>query len=668
MMKILIGLLAALVVAVGGYFGFEFYVQQRIAADIEATFASVRASGAKAEHGPVSFDLWRRTVTIANISGELAAQPPVSLKIGRVLASGVGQPAEGRFAASRIELTNFEASGTIGTRAGLRTSYQAPRIEISDYSGPARPTRHLDSSNASDVYRFGLEHFATVTATSVSVPALTMKFGPNGAAASPGTGDYIYSGVSLRDIKDGKIASSTVDRATFTVAINAAGKTESLTGEIANLAAYDFDSSATLAMLDPARANDENYYRAYRQLTFGAYSASFQKGLKMRIDGATVDDIGLRPSKLQLPQVLAIIDAAPPPGTTPTPEQTRDLIAKTAGIYEGIRIGSAAVRGFAMHLPDGGPFGIAAARLDNLENGKIGELSVEGLEGKAPRGPVKLGRFALKGLDIAGLMRTSADLSSPGQKPSPEQLLTLLALVESAEMSNLVAPYKQTGKPVSIETLNISWGQFVGAIPTRARLTVKMNTPVDGSDPDPLKMLAAAGLNSASINFDLGAAWNESGRSFAVEPATLDIGNVLTAAVRLSLTNVQRETFSLNPLLAAIMAAQIEAGPVEIVLHDTGGVDLAISQQARQQNVSVEAARRAVIDSIRENAMKMASVNPDLMTLAGALTRFIEEPRGTLTIKLTPRGKVAMLQIVQALKGSPVAALARFQLEATAGR
>ena len=36
MVKIAVGVLAALAIAVGGYFGFEFYVQQRIANDIEA--------------------------------------------------------------------------------------------------------------------------------------------------------------------------------------------------------------------------------------------------------------------------------------------------------------------------------------------------------------------------------------------------------------------------------------------------------------------------------------------------------------------------------------------------------------------------------------------------------------------------------------------------------
>jgi len=665
--KILIGLLAAIVVAAGGYFGFEFYVQQRVAGEVEAAFAAVRASGAKASHGKVAFDLWSRTITIADISGESAAQPPVVVKIGNFAANGVGQPAEGRFTADRIDATNVEVTGTIGAQTGLRLSYQAPRLEVSGYSGPAGPMRRLEGSSAVDIYRFALEHFAAVTAKSVTAPTVTAKFAPAGSAPMAGAGDYTYSGLALRDIKDGKIAASTVERVTFTVSMTTAGKTENLTGDVVNLAAYDFDAAATAAMLDPAHANDDKYYRAYRQMTAGAYTASFQQGMKMRLDGVTVDDVGVRPSRLQFPQLMAIIESAPPPGTTPTPEQMRDLLGKVAGIYEGVRIGGAEVRGLSMTTPQG-EFRLGAIRLANLENGKIAEFAFEGLEAKAPQGPVKIGRFALKSLDIAGLMRASGQFATPGRQPSTEQLAALMLLLEGAEMANLVAPYKDTGKPVNVDTLNISWGQFVGPIPSKARVTLKMSGPVDLSDPDPFKMLAAAGIGNASVNFDLGAAWTESARSFALEPVTLDIGSILTASARVSLTNVQREVFSLNPLQATLMAAQIEAGPVEIALRDTGGIDLAVAQQARQQNISREDARRAITDNIRENAMKMASVNPDVMAVAGALTRFIENPRGTLTIKLTPKGKVGMMQILEAMKTSPVAALARFQVEATTGR
>jgi hypothetical protein len=665
MVKIAVGVLAALVLAVGGYLGSEFYLQQRIANDIEAAFANVRASGAKASHGKIAFELWNRTVAIADIVGEFTAQPPVSVKIGRIVVSGAGQGDAGRFSASRIDASDVAVTGAFGQQPGLQFTYQAPRIEIVDYTGPGGPLRPVDVTAAADVYRFALEHLAAVSAKSVTAPAVALKL--SGSQPQAATGEYAYSGVALRDLKDGKIAAATVDRVNFTVAMNPAGKPESFSGEVTNLAAFDFDAVAARAMLDPAHANDDNYYRAYRQLTVGPYTASFQQGMKMRIDGITIDDVGLRPSRLQYPQLMAIIAAVPPPGTTPTAEQTRDLVAKAAGLYEGIRVGNAELRGLSMDTPQG-PFTMGAIRLMKLENGKIAELALEGIDAKAPQGSVKIGRFALKGLDVANLMRSSLQLAQPGRQPSTEQLAALMLLLEGAEIANLVAPYKETNKPVTIGTLNISWGQFVGSIPTKARVAVNMSGPIETTDPDPFKMLALSGVSTAAMNVDVGAAWNESARSFTLEPVALEIGDVLSGTARLSVGNVQRAAFSLNPLQAAIMAAQIEAGPIEITLRDTGGVDLAIAQQARQQKISREAARQAIIDNIRSNATKIAAINPDVMTLADALTRFVENPRGRLTIKLTPRGKVAMMQLLDVLKTGPVAALARFQIEATTGR
>jgi len=380
----------------------------------------------------------------------------------------------------------------------------------------------------------------------------------------------------------------------------------------------------------------------------------------------TVDDIGVRPSRLQLPALIALIQEMPAAGATPTPTQTRDLLEKVAGIYEGLRIGNAEMRGLSFDMPDA-PFRLAAIRF-NLENGKIGEFAVEGLDGRSPKGPVKIGRFALKSLDIANLLRMASQFSNPGQKPSPDQLLALLLLLEGAEIKGVVAPYKDSNKPVNIDTLNLNWGQFVGPIPSRARLTVKMTGPIDATDPDPFKMLVTAGKDQAAINFDLGATWTEGSRTFMLAPVTAEIGEVGTAAARISLSNVPREVFSINPLQAAIMAAQIEAGTIEIALRDVGGVDLAVAQYARNQKVTPDAARRAIIENIKNTGMTMATTNPDAMAIAGAVTRFIETPRGTLTVKLTPKGKVPAMSLIEAIKTNPLTALAKFQVEASTGR
>src|SRR6267154_11089 len=190
MVKILGAVLAAVVIAVVGYFGFEFYVQQRVAGDVEAAFAGVRASGAKASHGKVSFDLWSRTIAIADISGESAAQPPVSVKIGRFTAAGVSQAEAGRFSADRIEATDVDFAGGMAAKLPLKFTYKAPRIEIVNYAGPAGPLRQLDPSAPADIHRFVFEHFAAVTAASVTAPTLT---GSMSGAIVHGTADYSYA-------------------------------------------------------------------------------------------------------------------------------------------------------------------------------------------------------------------------------------------------------------------------------------------------------------------------------------------------------------------------------------------------------------------------------------------------------------------------------------------
>jgi len=165
MRKILIGLVAAIAVATAGFFGFQFYVQHRVATQIEAAFEQIRAGGGKASHGKVSFDPWSRTVTIADIAGESATQPPLVVKIASVTATGVSEKDGTRFSADSIEASDLEVSGGQG---GLQVSYKIPRFIVKDYSGPAGGRQLPASASIVDLYRLGLEQFAEVTASSIS--------------------------------------------------------------------------------------------------------------------------------------------------------------------------------------------------------------------------------------------------------------------------------------------------------------------------------------------------------------------------------------------------------------------------------------------------------------------------------------------------------------------
>jgi hypothetical protein len=434
-----------------------------------------------------------------------------------------------------------------------------------------------------------------------------------------------------------------------------------MTGEMANFVSHDFDSAAAAAVLDPQKANDDRHYRFYGETTAGPSTISSDQGMQMRIEGMTIDDVAIRPSRLQLPALIAAFPAAG--AAPPTPEQARALLDKMANAYEAVRVGKNEMRGLSVATPQG-PFKLAAMRF-NLEDGKIGEFAIEGFDGRSPKGPIAIGRFALKSFDLANLLRVSAQFSNPAQKPAPDQFLGLLALLQGIEVKGVVVPFMDTGKTVNLDNFSMNWGQFVGPIPSRARLTTKMTTPVDAKNPS-MMPLVAAGIDTIAFDGDLGAAWTETTGAFALDPVKIDIGGMLEASARISLGHVQRQVFSFNPQQAATMAAQIEAGAIELTLHDLGGVDLVVKQVARMQNTSPDAARQAIIDGIKTKQASAAS--PEATLLGDALAGFIETPKSTLTLKLTPRGSVPAMLLIQQLQADPANALAQFQVEASTHR
>ena len=128
MKKILLGLVAVLVIAVGGFFGFQFYMQHQIAGEIDTAFDQIRSTGGKASHGKVSFDPLKHTVTIAEIEVESASQPSAHLKIANITASGVSQPDPAHFAADTIEATGVEVDAAMAAApAEWHLTYKMPR-------------------------------------------------------------------------------------------------------------------------------------------------------------------------------------------------------------------------------------------------------------------------------------------------------------------------------------------------------------------------------------------------------------------------------------------------------------------------------------------------------------------------------------------------------------
>ena len=123
------------------------------------------------------------------------------------------QPAgPGATPADNIEAADIEVGVSTASPGGWQVNYKVPSIAIKNYAGPASLPAPPASASFIEVYRFMLERFATVSASSIEIPSIagTLNMAPAVAA------NFTYSGLALRDIRDGKIATLQVERLGYT--------------------------------------------------------------------------------------------------------------------------------------------------------------------------------------------------------------------------------------------------------------------------------------------------------------------------------------------------------------------------------------------------------------------------------------------------------------------
>ena len=665
--KALIGLASVALLGSCGYFAATALAARNASEEVEATFQALRAAGASASHGEVTFDLASRTLVIADIViTQPGALSPLSVKLQRLTATGVTRPAADRVAADRVELKELTVAGGPATMLGQPVTYVAPRVEIAGYAGPPLPISARAGTSSTELLRASLEPFAKVTAASVTIPSMTasLELPPTSAVGSFTIG---YFGVTLSGMRDRRIAGFKIDRGEIAMPdIQGSGLGQAAVS-LSQVEVSDLDFGVVLDMLGEGAARDDSYRRIYGRITAGAYRVAFEKAGGVEIGGVTLEDFAVKPSKLPLADVLAFGDGSLLVQPPASPEQAAGLIEHIAGFYEGVRIGKFEARGIVAVASPAGNARLGAVRLAGFEDGRVGEIAIEGLSAQSPNGPVKIGRFALIGVKIAELMRFGArSMTTPPDAMTPDHFAQLLPMLEGIAVAKVEMP-DDAGRPVAIDNFDFGWDRFVGPIPTHARLSLALTAPVHGDDPG-RKLLADAGITLARIAFDLEAGWTESRQTFAITPVVLDVSDLVSAAASASVGNVPRDLFSTDPDTISMMSLGVEAGPVELMVHDSGALDLAARIVAQENRTPLASARGALAVMARQSADAFVTDQPALKPLADAIVEFITAPKSTLRVKLTPKGAVPVALLAVEAQSDPFAPLAHFTIEAKVTR
>ena len=115
-------------------------------------------------------------------------------------------------------------------------------------------------------------------------------------------------------------------------------------------------------------------------------------------------------------------------------------------------------------------------------------------------------------------------------------------------------------------------------------------------------------------------------------------------------------------------APLVEAGPIELTVRDLGIVDLAAAELGQAKGGDAEAGRALLVESLAQRAAAATQTSPELQPVFDVLSRFLQGKGETLTVTLTPKGSVALLQLIEAARRDAVGALlANFTVEARTG-
>ncbi|TCT08092.1 hypothetical protein [Aquabacter spiritensis] len=653
MKKLLVGLVAVAVLVGGGFLGLVQYSQARARAEVDRVFQELRAAGREATHGPVGFDLYARTLTVADI--RIAARDGIVVTAASLIVSGIAQTEGGDIAARRIEANALSLS-LPNAQAGSTATYLVPSLVVTDYSGP--PT--LVSGGANDGHtalRLTLRQLAATTASRISAPAVTARLSMPGADGAQISTEIVYTNLSTERLEHGRMAHTGFDRVTFVTAGSPGDPASSMKGRLDGFSASNVDTAPLRALAEGEAMG--GYATFYEKVSAAAYVVEYGDGTTMQVGSAQGEGFAIDPGVLTLDR-LDEMDMFGASSTALNREDGLRRIGASGDRLKGWAFASMTLRDVAAR-DETATMTARSLTLSDFKDGRLGAFTVEGMGSEEDGEPgTTMDKGVLRGLTFLPLLELSATRGEAGDALGVEAALALLRAIEGIEVSGLIVPQAHGGPPLKVKSLSLGWGQYIGLVPTSFALAATgLEVAVPSDEPMPLTLLADAGLKTVALDLDLALGYDPAAQAIVLSPASARIDTAFAISLEARLAEVARSAFE-DPISALSAAPRIEVGPAKLTLTDLGIVGLLLKTRADRLGIAPEDLRAELVSTIRQQAAQLAPLSPDAPALGEAIAAFLAKP-GTLTVTLTPRESVKLMDLIA---GDPLLAIQDFSVTA----
>lgn len=672
MRKFVIAALIVAVVGVAGYFGLDAYARGEAERQVATVFTNIEAGGVKADHGKVDFNLFARRLDIAGI--KLAAPDGGgTTTIARVTASGFSPPSDGRVKAARIEIADIAFEGPNPLLPNQQVTYRIPLITIEDYEGPER----IDTAGA-EPWQLLLSFLEGASASTVSLASFNVgtRAGTDDATT---TTDMVYGATRLVDIAGGRIATVTVEPSTFTTEAGGKALAHSGSGEIGRMSFTGMDIAAAIALGDAGRRAAQTSFRTlYDGIEIDGYKSTSGDGTIEHIKKITLGKVAVRPAAVPVDQFSAFvrrIQEERAKGETISPDVISNGLDTLTGLYGAVEFGPITVEDATMQRPGVVDSALKALRIGAMKNGRFDSIALEGFASAtpAPGKTVTIDRFALLGLNFAELMQLSAEIiNDPDFVHTPAYTLGLLRILDGIEATGITVQGEGTpDDSTSITTFQFDLSEREGPIPRKFTSSLRMSGSTEqlAADAPMLSLLADSGMKRFDLDLGLTLSFDDATRTLTVA-TTGKVADAFSGSYTLRLSGLDDAVLLAEDDTAALQnVLGVEFAGAEFTLTDAGIYQMQLKKMAADQDATPEAVQEMVVGFAQIIGGQVTGEHPELTDASKAIIDFLSAPKGTLSLKITPKGSVPATTLVKAIESEdPASALELVGVEATTSR
>ena len=383
-----------------------------------------------------------------------------------------------------------------------------------------------------------------------------------------------------------------------------------------------------------------------------------------------------RPFSMPLADIMRMAQQDP---KVPLPaEDGRKLATLLADMMQSFEFGQVEARDFLVRVKtdEKGEVGIGRIFMGGVAKARFGEIAYEDFRIVMPDGKARIGRFALRDLDLSRTFATMGELARKGDlkgaEEDPRALLPTLGLIEMTGLDFDVPDTTGKGNSADGKRILFTLGRFeIGArgfiegIPTALNVRLQdfiFPLPSKSADDD-LQQLVAMGLNRLELSHNMDLAWTEAAQELGLKDYSVRLPGLGALKISGTIGNLTKDLFSKNLALAQATALGALVKSLDINFENLGGVEKGIALQAKQSGQSVQDVKQMLVAGAAVGIPAMLGNSSASKAVGNAVAKFLAEPK---TLRISARSREGLGASDLMMLSDPMSLLDKVEITAGA--